>query len=351
MQSVTLMNHESEPALIERPVPDPAAGEVRVAMRACGICGSDIHIIDGETLPAFLPIVLGHEASGVIDAVGTDVTDYAVGDRVTVNPSLWCGTCKMCLAGRVNLCRNIKILGLSYDGAHSEFFLVPALNLIRLPDSIPFPLGAIVADAIATPYHAILKSGVQPGATVAVFGLGGLGLHAAMILTQIYGADVIGVDASDAALGRAADFGIAHVVDARSGRAANQIKALTGGGVDASYEFVGSAAVVDQALRSLDYGGTCTVAGVGPDRLTLSLRQETLVARGQRLVGTLGYLSDDVRQLLQWIDSGQLRVDGTVSHTFGLDEYRLGLDTLRDRSANAIRVVITNGESVPAPGA
>jgi propanol-preferring alcohol dehydrogenase len=343
MRSVALSDHQDGPALVERPVPEPGRDEVRIAMRACGICGSDVHIIDGETVPAFLPIVLGHEASGVVDAVGAGVDDYAVGDRVTVNPMVTCGNCRMCGAGRGNLCRNISILGLSRDGAHSEFFVVPADNLIALPDSIPFPLGAIVADAIATPYRAILESGVQPGATVAVFGLGGLGLHAAMILDQVYGAHVIGVDASDAALARAADFGLATVVDARAGRAADQINAATGGGVDASFEFVGSVAVVEQALRSLDYGGACTVAGVGADRLHLSLRQETLVAKGQRLIGTHGYISDDVRQLLSWLDAGRLRVDGTVSHTFALDDYAQGLKTLRDRSANAIRVVITNG--------
>ena len=342
MLAVTLTDHHRNPTVVEQAVPEPGPDEVRVAMRACGICGSDVHIIDGSTVPAHLPIVLGHEAAGVVDALGSDVVDFAVGDRVTVNPMITCGDCRMCVAGRENLCRNVRILGLHQDGAHREFFVVPAENLIRLPDSIAFPLGAIVADAIATPYRAILQSGVQPGETVAVFGLGGLGLHAAMILTQIYGAHVIGVDASDAALERARSFGIESVFDARAGRVANQIVAATDGGVAASFEFVGSIAVVEQAVRSLDYGGSCTVVGVGPDRLQLSLRQETLVAKGQRLIGSHGYISDDVRQLLSWLQDGRLRVQGTVSHTFELDDYQSGLDALRDRNANAIRVVITN---------
>jgi propanol-preferring alcohol dehydrogenase len=342
MRAITLADHEHDPVLVERPIPEPDPGEVRVAMRACGICGSDVHIIDGATVPEFLPIVLGHEASGVVDAISDGESELHAGDRVTVNPMITCGTCKMCAAGRSNLCRNIQVLGLHRDGAHSEYFVVPQVNLIRLPDSTDFALGAIVADAIATPLRAIVESGVQPGATVAVFGLGGLGLHAAMILKQVYGADVIGVDASDAALDRAASYGIDTVFDARTGRVANEITAATGGGVDASFEFVGSLGVVEQALRSLAYGGTCIVAGVGADRLHLSLRQETLVAKGLRLIGTHGYVSDDIRQLLTWMESGQLEIKGTVSHQFELTDYAAGLATLRDRSANAIRVVITN---------
>jgi alcohol dehydrogenase, propanol-preferring len=343
MRAVTLSRHDQDPVLAEVERPTVGRGQVRVAMRACGICGSDVHIIEGSTVPAHLPIVLGHEASGVVEEIGEPAeSDLSVGDRVTVNPMVTCGRCKMCRSGRANYCPNIQILGLHVDGAHAEYFVVPAENLVRLPDRVDFSLGAIVADAIATPMRAISSAGIEPGSTVAVFGLGGLGLHAAMILKQIYRADVIGVDASDAALERAAGYGIDVVLDARRGRVSDEIKRATGGGVDASFEFVGSLAVVEQAVRSLDHGGICTVAGVGPDRLNLSLRQETLVARGLRLAGTHGYLTSDIEQLLTWLDNGELKIENTVSHQFELADYGSGLDALRDRSANAIRVVITN---------
>jgi alcohol dehydrogenase, propanol-preferring len=343
MRAVTLSRHDRDPVLAEVPRPEVGPGQVRVAMRVCDICGSDVHIIEGSTVPARLPIVLGHEASGVVEAIDEPAeSDLSVGDRVTVNPMITCGQCKMCRSSRTNYCPDIQILGLHVDGAHAEYFVVPAANLVRLPDSVGFSLGAIVADAVATPMRAISSAGVEPGSTVAVFGLGGLGLHAAMILKQIYGADVIGVDASDAALERAAGYGIDTVLDARRGRVSDEIKRATGGGVDASFEFVGSLAVVEQAVRSLDYGGICTVAGVGPDRLNLSLRQETLVARGLRLAGTHGYLTSDIEQSLIWLDSGELTIEHTVSHEFDLADYGSGLDALRDRSANAIRVVITN---------
>jgi propanol-preferring alcohol dehydrogenase len=317
-------------------------------MRACGICGSDVHIVEGSTRVAKLPIVLGHEASGVVAAIGPSAEGaapaaLAVGDRVTVNPMIGCGTCHLCATGRLNYCPHIRILGLHVDGAHAELVAVPAGNLVRLPDAVGFPLGAIVADAIATPLRAILSADVERGTPVAVFGLGGLGLHAAMLLDQIFGAEVIGVDVADAQLERAASFGVRTVVDGRHPRVSEEIKRITGEGVTASFEFVGALPVVEQAVRSLANNGTCAVVDVGPDRLGLSLRQETLVARGQRVIGSHGYVTEDIRQLLDWISAGKLRLGNTISHLFPLQDYASGLDVLRDRSANAIRVVITHG--------
>ncbi len=347
MRAVMLFSADKDPKLTELPDPEPGPGEVFVAMRACGICGSDVHIVEGTPVTARLPIVLGHEASGVVVALGPADEDgagtaLAVGDRVTVNPMITCGTCRLCSTGRQNYCPGIRILGLHVDGAHAELFTVPARNLVKLPAGVDFPLGAIVADAIATPLRAILSANVEPGTPVAVFGLGGLGLHAAMLLDQIFGAEVIGVDASDTQLERAASFGIRTVVDGRHPRVSDEIRRITGDGVTASFEFVGALPVVEQAVRSLAYNGTCTVVGVGPDRLQLSLRQETLVARGLRILGSHGYVTVDIQQLLDWISAGRLRIGNTVSHQFPLADYASALDTLRDRSASAIRVVITN---------
>ena len=247
-------------------------------MRACGICGSDLHIIEGTTLTATLPIVLGHEAAGIVYRIGPApegaAATLAVGDRVAFNPMIGCGSCRLCATGGPNYCPRIRILGLHVDGAHADLVVVPAANLVRLPDTVGFPVGAIVADAIATPLRAIVSADVERGTPVAVFGLGGLGLHAAMLLDQIFGAEVIGVDVSEAKLERAASFGVRTVVDARHPRVADEIKRITGEGVTASFEFVGAVPVVEQAVRSLAHNGTCVVVGVGPDRLRLSLRQE-----------------------------------------------------------------------------
>jgi propanol-preferring alcohol dehydrogenase len=160
-RAVVLAEHNVEPRVVDRPVPSPGPGQVRIAMRACGICGSHLHIIDGSTVPAHLPIVLGHEASGMVDALGDGVTRVQIDDRVAVNPMIGCGTCRPCVTRRANLCSAITVMGLATDGAHADFFLAPEANVVPLPDSVGFPLGAIAADALATPLHVIDRARVM----------------------------------------------------------------------------------------------------------------------------------------------------------------------------------------------
>ncbi|MEU6702002.1 zinc-binding dehydrogenase [Pseudonocardia sp. NPDC046786] len=341
MRAMRLKTVGVDPSLTEIPVPEPGEGEVRIAMRACGICGSDLHVVDGSTVVDRLPVTMGHEPSGVVDALGAGVDSLSCGQRVVVNGLVPCGTCGQCTRGRRNRCEQLCILGLGRDGAHADYFTVPAESVIPLPDGIGFELGAIITDAIATPMHAIRKSGVQKGQTAAVFGLGGLGIHAAMILRQLYEVEVVGIDVDDAALANARRAGVADVVDAREAQVARRIRDETGGGVDVAFEFVGSAAVVEQGLRSLRPGGTCVVAGVHPNRLQLGLRQETLVARELTLTGSLGYTNEDISDLLHLVNTGELVFDDTVSHVFDLADYQTGLDTLRQPDSASIRVVIT----------
>lgn len=343
MRAVRLDTVGVDPALVDMPIPEPGEGEVLIAMRACGICGSDLHVIEGSTRTVRLPMTMGHEPSGVVQALGAGVDSLSTGQRVVVNGLVACGTCGLCTDGKRNLCERLSILGLGRDGAHADYFTVPAGNVIPLPDEIDFALGAIITDAIATPMHAIRKSGVQQGQTAAVFGLGGLGMHAAMILQQLYQVEVIGIDVDAAALANGRRLGVSSVIDARDVQVAERLREQTSGGVDVAFEFVGSAGVVEQGLRSLRPGGTCVVAGVHPNRLQLGLRQETLVARELTLTGSLGYTNDDISDLLRLVSTGQLVFDETVTHTYDLGDYPVGLATLRQPDSAAIRVVITAG--------
>lgn len=330
-----------EPLRVEDvPVPEPGPGEVRVAVRACGICGSDVHIVEGETLSAPPPLVLGHEPSGVVDAVGAGVTDPVPGTRVSVLAGYGCGQCRECLAGWENLCAGLHIPGITRDGAQAEFVVVPARAVVALPGAVDFATGAILTDAIATPFHAIRRSGVRAGDVAVVYGLGGLGLHAVAILHQVVGARVIGVDTSPAARERALSFGASEVVDAGDGSPNRVVRQLSGGGADASFEFVGVAAVVDQAVKSLRRGGTCTVVGVGRDRLALGVRQETLVGAELRLQGSFGCNRADFEELLALVGSGGLDVAGTITHRFALDEFAEALHVLATKQGNPIRVVV-----------
>ncbi|MBS9376031.1 zinc-dependent alcohol dehydrogenase [Rhodococcus sp. B50] len=342
MRAIQIRESGADPELVDLPIPEPGPRDVRVAVRACGICGSDLHILDGHIPTQDLPLTLGHEASGVVDQVGTDAVGVRTGDRVLVNPIVVCGECTACRAGRTNQCPNNTVLGVVGAGAAADYVTVPAGNVHRIPDSIDFATAAIMADAVAGPFHAIREAGVQRGDTVAVFGLGGLGLHATMILKQVIGARVIGVDTYDAALDRAAGFGADVVVDARDGAPGKRIVSETGGGVDYSFEFVGSNRTVEQAIRSLRPGGLCTVVGVSSEKVELGFGLGTLVAKEWSVRGSYGYVSQDLDDLIELVGSGQLKIAGTISHRVSLERYAEGIATLRDRSLHPIRVVVEN---------
>jgi propanol-preferring alcohol dehydrogenase len=327
------------PRVDEVPVPAPAPGWVRVRIRACGVCGSDLHVVHGSTPSGPLPLTLGHEPSGVVDEVGDGVEGWSPGQRVSVTPGYGCGACDWCTAGRDNLCPGVIIPGIHRDGSQAEYVVVPVRSLVPLPDAVDFATGAILTDAVATPFHAVRRAGVRQGETVAVFGLGGLGLHAAAILRQVVGAHVIGVDTYPAALDRAARFGVTEVVDASGGKPAAEIRRQTGGGVDHSFEFVGDPAVVDQAVKSLRPAGMCTVVGVTPERLQL-LPQVLLVERELRLQGSYGATHDELRELVELVADGTLDLTGTITHRFALRDAADALHVLETKAGDPIRVVV-----------
>lgn len=343
MRAVQLVEVGQDPQIRKVTVPEPRPGEVRVAMRACGICGSDVHVVDGTIATAGLPMTLGHEASGVVEALGPGVDDLAIGARVLINPIVTCGHCPACDVGRENLCPDNQVLGVDLPGAHAELVLAPRRNLVELPDSIDFPTAAILADAVAGPYRAIKRAGLRRGDTAVVFGLGGLGLHAALLLDQVFGVRVVGVDTDDLALDRAASFGVDRVFDGRDPRVSASIRHDVGP-VDAALEFVGQPAVIEQALRSLRPGGSVIVMGLSQKSLELGLREDLFVAKELQLFGAYGYAADDLRELVEMVGRGDLRIKGTITHMFDLADYQQGLDTLRTRRGGPIRVVITHGD-------
>jgi propanol-preferring alcohol dehydrogenase len=336
MPAVRFTGPGTRPALAEVPVPTPGPGEVRVRVRACGICGSDVHIVHGVT-PAATPLTLGHEPSGVVDDPGDSA--WAAGARVAIAAGYGCGDCALCRADRENVCPRLHIPGITRDGAQATYVVVPARALVPLPDSVDYATGAILTDAVATPFHAIRRSGIGRGETAAVYGLGGLGLHAVTILKQVVGARVVGVDPIPAARERALAFGADEVVDAAT-KPAQAVRELTGGGADCAYEFVGAAAVTDQAVKSLRRGGTCTVVGVTPEPLALGLPQALLVAGELRVQGSFGCSRAELVELVGLVGDGTLDVSGTITHRYALADFDAGLRTLETKEGDPIRVVV-----------
>jgi D-arabinose 1-dehydrogenase-like Zn-dependent alcohol dehydrogenase len=321
-------------------VPTPGPGEVLVKVLACGICASDLHVVMGVTPAGALPQTLGHEAVGDVAALGEGVTDWQVGDRVAVLPAWACMTCPYCVGGRENLCRNLKVPGVDVDGAQAGYTLADARVLTHIPRSVPVEQAAILVDAVATPYHAMKRAGVTAGTTVAVIGLGGLGMHA-VALCKLAGATVIGVDIDPINLERATEWGADHVVDASDGKAARAVRALTGLGVDRSLEFVGSNATIDQAIKMLAPGGRAVIVGLTPEALQ-TLPSALIVANELEVVGSFGSTMQEVNELIDLLDSGRLDLTRSVTHTYGIERFNDALMQLADRRDNPIRIVITH---------
>jgi len=261
-----------QPLVVEEvPCPRPARGEVLLKVRACGICGSDIHIAyEGITPTPFQPIILGHEFSGEIAEIGEGVDGWEVGERVAASCIVSCGRCISCLSGNQQICLKRRLLGVHLNGGLAEFTRTPAENLIRLPDKIPYEEGAILTDAVATPYRAITRRGrLAPGESVAVIGCGGLGIHAVQ-LARIFGAAlVIGVDVSSVALDRAMDRGADLVCRSDREDPVAFIQKATGGlGADLIIECVGRQETIAMAVASLRTGGRAVVVGLGSEEIT-----------------------------------------------------------------------------------
>jgi alcohol dehydrogenase, propanol-preferring len=321
------------------PMPVPGRGEVLVRIRACGVCASDLHVVTGVTPHGpELPQILGHEPAGEVAALGDGVEDWLVGDRVAMLAARPCGRCGYCTAGRENLCTSVRVAGVDTHGAQAEYALADARYLVPIPADLPFEQAAIVTDAVATPYHALKRGGVGEGSTVAIFGLGGLGMHA-VLLAKLAGAHVIGVDVDEVNLQRALDWGADEVVDGADGRPARRIRELSEGGVDRSFEFVGLGETLDQAVKSLRPGGRATIVGLGPAPIA-TVPIARFVAQETELVGAFGSTPQDLGELFDLVEEGRLDLGRSVTDVLGIDELPEALRRLETREGNPIRMVV-----------
>jgi len=262
----TRFNGVGKPLTIEE-LPEPEVGPTGVLVRisGAGVCHSDLHVIDGEVGTRQKPITLGHENAGVVEAVGSDVKDVAVGDGVAVFGAWGCGNCRFCEQGEENLCQNPIYPGIMVDGGWAEKLYVPhSRNLVKLNGLDPV-IAAPLTDAALTPYRAVKKAlpKLAPGRTLAIIGVGGLG-HMALQIAQALApsARLIAIDLSDEKLAMAKALG-ADVVINSSGDVGAEVKAATDGiGADAVIDFVGADATLKSAVASVAVAGKIVVVGI-----------------------------------------------------------------------------------------
>lgn len=330
----------NQPLSIEEiPTPTPGPGEILVKVAGCGVCHTDLHFID-HGVPTFKkpPLILGHEASGTVAAIGSEVGGLKEGDRVLLPAVYGCGHCRMCRMGRENVCDNMVFFGSSVDGAYAEYLVAPALVAIGLPDEIPLIEGAIIADATTTPFHAVVNRGqVKPGDAVVVFGCGGIGLNCVQIAAAV-GGQVIAVDIADHKLDWARKLGAKATVNPKAvERLDKELRKLTRGGADIAFECIGNPAVQEQAFNSVRTGGRFVV--VGSSDKPMSLNTGKVMFREIEIIGSLGCRVVDYGRVLELARQGKIKVSELVTAKFPLDEINAAFDTLR--RGEGIRSVIT----------
>lgn len=329
-----------EPMRIEDvPTPQPRAGEILIRVAGCGVCHTDLHYLDHGT-PTFKqpPVILGHEIAGTVAALGAGVTTLKEADRVLVPAVLSCGHCTLCRTGRENICENSQMLGNHIDGGYAEYVAVPAKDVFRMPDDVPLVEGSVIADAVTTPFHAVVRRGkVAAGDWVIVFGCGGVGLSLVQVAAAV-GARVIAVDVKDAKLETARRFGATATLNpAAVPKLDKAVRALSGGGVDVAFEAVGKATAQEAALNCLRTGGRLVLVGYSPE--TLPLNAGRVMFRELDIMGSLGCRPVDYPRAIELVRQGKVRLADMVTHRFPLDRIGEAMDTLR--AGDAIRIVVT----------
>ncbi len=325
-------------------VPEPAigAGDVLVRVRACGICGSDVHGYDGSTGRRVPPIVMGHEAAGVVAAVGAGVADLREGDRVTFDSMVSCGRCHYCRRGEANLCDARQVLGVSCGdyrrhGAFAEFVAVPRHIVFPLPDSLPFDQAAMV-EPVSVAVHAVGLTPVRLGDTAVVVGAGMIGLLTLQALRAAGAGRIVIVDVDDGRLAMARGLGADVLLNPKVDKVASAVADLTGGrGADIAMEAVGATEPVKTAVASVRKGGAVTLIGNVTPNVDFPL--QSVVTRQIRLTGSCGCCGE-YPACIDLLSRGAIQVASLISARAPLEEGASWFDRLHSRTTDAMKVVL-----------
>ncbi len=333
--------------------------EVRIRTAAVGLCHSDLHYMDG-TVSQPMPVVLGHEAAGIVEAVGSHVTRFKPGDHVVGCLSVFCGTCQHCISGDLVQCSNPEVkhapgvadriersgakISQGFNlGAFAEEMLVHENAIVKIRDDMPLDRAALIGCGVLTGTGSVIRTAkVTPGSTVVVIGCGGVGLSAVMGARLAGALRIIAVDVLPNKLALAKEFGATDTINAADGDPVQQVLELTSGGVDYSFECIGGKKTAEQAYAMLATGGTVTLMGVMPADMMLEFPGRDLFYRQKKILGCLmgsNQFPTDIPRLVEFYMQGRLPLDKMISKRIKLDEINEGFDALK--SGGVARSVIT----------
>jgi len=329
--------------LVEQEIDIPSIGarDALIRVKAAGICHSDAHYRAGVSPVEPLPMTLGHEVAGVVQEIGREVRGFKQGDRVCVHYMVTCGHCGYCEQGTEQFCATGKMIGKYRDGGYAEFIAVPERSLFHLPEEIPFEQGAILMCSSATSLHALKKARLRAGESVAVFGVGGLGISAVQLAKALGAPKVFAVDINPLKLELAENFG-AIAVNARNANPVEQIQSLTGGrGVDVSLELIGLPLTMRQAVQSLAILGRAALVGLTKESFEVAPYAEVLNKEAE-IIGVSDHLASEIPLLLELARSRKLDLSHGIIKTVPLDagSVNRALDRL-EKFSDDMRVVIT----------
>lgn len=327
--------------------PALGAGDVRIAVRYVGLCGTDLHIFHGHMDGRVdIPAVIGHEMSGVISEVGSAADGWAAGDAVTVMPLVWDGTCPACLAGDSHICQNLTFVGIDTPGALQREWVVPASLLVRLPAAMSLAHAALV-EPVAVAVHDVRRSELAPGQKAVVIGAGPIGVLIASVARQI-GAEVVIVELDAARRSFADGLGLT-TIDPRATDAVAWVEEWTGGaGADVVFEVAGAAAAVLSATSYAKVRGTVVVVAIHPEPRPIDLQR--VFWRELRLLGARVYQRTDFEEAVRLVAAGAVPTDELISGIVPLDAVQQAFETLENGGALKLLVDVagTDGAEVTA---
>jgi L-iditol 2-dehydrogenase len=333
--------------LTDLPVPEPGPGEILVAVAACGICGSDVHGYDGSSGRRIPPLVMGHEAAGVVARVGAGVTNPREGDRVTFDSTIYCGECGPCRRGNVNLCDRREVLGVSCGdyrraGAFAEFVIVPARITYRIPESLPFREAALL-EAVSVALHAVSLVSIAPASTGLVVGAGTIGLLLQQALRVAGCSRVFVTDVDASRLELSKELGATATLPAGAELTRSIAELTDGTGVDVAVEAVGITTTVAAAIDNVRKGGCVVLVGNVTPEVTVHLQK--VVSRQIRLQGSCASAGEYPRSI-ELLSGGEIKVRPLISAVAALEDGPQWFERLYAHEPHLMKVILTPG----APG-
>jgi propanol-preferring alcohol dehydrogenase len=341
MKAVRLVRIGQPLEMHDIPVPEVGPQDVLVKIRAAGICHSDAHYRAGVSPVRPLPMTLGHEVAGVVEEVGETVAGLQPGDRVCLHYMVTCGHCEYCNKGNEQFCTSGSMIGKYQPGGYAEYISIPSRSVFKLPDEIPLEQAAIMMCSSTTSFHALRKARLKAGETVAIFGVGGLGMSAVQLAYAMGALRVYGVDLNPDKLALAQAYG-AIPVRADQVDTVKEIKRQTQGrGVDVALELIGLPVTMRQAVESVGIFGRITLVGLNEKKIEINPYVE-LLGKEAEIIGVSDHLASEIPTLIDFVQAGKLDLSKVISHTIPLDVDLVNetFDQL-DTYSHTGRVVIT----------